>query len=416
MRCKSLALGLAILLAGCANVPGLATRVAGSGVDAAALNAKEVMVKLKPGKLTTQRLGGLRVRRSLPQIGWQVMDVTGDPLQTLAALRQDGNVEVAELQREVHLFNPPREIPPPGVRFTLGFNDPEQVNRAKIDARIQMQKAWEITTGSPNVVVAILDTGIDANHPELRNRLVPGWNTLENNDNLYDDHSHGTACAGIVVAEANNGIGLAGMAPDCRVMPVKVLNKRGVGPLEWAAAGILWATDHGARVVSMSFGEDQPSQILQDAIDYARAHKVLCIASMGNDGEEVKHWPACSENVLAMGATYEDDRPALFTTEGSWVSMAAPGSRVYTTMPTYELTDPMYGKRDKNYTYFSGTSASSPVVAAAAALVISREPNIDEASLRRRLRKTADDVGSPGWDRQSGDGRVNIYRALTERP
>jgi subtilisin family serine protease len=338
--------------------------------------------------------------------------VEGDVEAAIAKLRQDPAVLAAEPQRLVRLFDQPAPAP----RFNLAFNDPDLPKRAVIDGRIQLPKAWEITTGSPDVVVAILDTGVDEHHPDLQGKLVPGYDVVNDTANPHDDHSHGTSCSGIVAAAADNGIGVAGMAPGCRVMPVKVLNKRGVGPLEWAAKGIVWAVDHGARVVSMSFGEDERSQVLQDAVDYARAHNVLCIASMGNDGEEVKHWPACTDGVLALGATYEDDRPALFTTEGSWVSMAAPGSRVYTVSPTYEIIDPMFGKRDLNYTYFSGTSASSPVAAAVAALVISHEPGIKEPELKLRLRKTADDVGAPGWDRQSGDGRVNAFRALTERP
>ena len=145
--------------------------------------------------------------------------------------------------------------------------------------------------GDPRVVVAVVDTGIDARHPDLAGQLVPGYDIVHDTADPRDDNSHGTACAGIVAARAGNGIGLAGIAPGCRVMPVKVLDRLGNGPLELAARGFVWAVDHGASIISFSSGEDAPSQVLQDAIDYARAHDVVVLASMGNDGETVKQVP-----------------------------------------------------------------------------------------------------------------------------
>ena len=400
---------------GLPSAPGAAARPGGDPAVASA--AREVLVKLRPGRQAPTGRLGIRVKRAIAKLGWHVAEVAGDPATTLAALRRDPAVLAAEPHGVVRLPAPPRVAPLlPAFRLTAGpaYDDPMLPNREKTHARVQVEPAWALASGA-GVVVAILDTGVEAAHPDLKDRMVPGWDAVNGDDRPEDDHSHGTACAGIVAATPNNAIGTAGIAPNARVMPVKVLNKRGVGPLEWAAAGIVWATDHGARVVSMSFGEDAPSQVLQDAVDYARAKGVICIASMGNDGEERAHWPARCEDVLAVGATYDDDRPALFTTEGAWVGIAAPGTRVHTTSPTYEIIDPMFGKRDRDYTWFSGTSASSPVVAAVAALVLEREPALSEAALRARLRATADDVGDKGWDKQSGDGRVNALRALTER-
>ncbi len=396
-------------------LPGAPTRAAGD--PAAASAGQELLVKLRPGRQAPSMRLGVRVKRAIAKLGWHVAEATGDPATTLAALRRDPAVLAAEPNRLVRLPAPPRLAPAaPAFRVAAApaYDDPMLPNRVKTHARVQVERAWELASGA-GVVVAILDTGVEASHPDLKDRMVPGWDAVNGDDDPYDDHSHGTSCAGIVAATPNNAIGTAGIAPNARIMPVKVLNKRGVGPLEWAAAGIVWAADHGARVVSMSFGEDQPSQVLQDAVDYARGKGVLCVASMGNDGEERAHWPAKCDNVLAVGATYDDDRPALFTTEGAWVAISAPGTRVHTTSPTYEIVDPMFGKRDKDYTWFSGTSASSPVVAAVAALVVEREPGLSEAELRRRLRATSDDVGDKGWDKQSGDGRVNAFRALTER-
>lgn len=403
---------IAILLttAGCGLAPNTAALRASGGSEAAA--ASEVLVKLRPGRQAV----GLRVKRAIAKLGWYVADA---PAMSLAELKRDPAVLAAEPNRLLRLPAPPRPIPGfklAGLSGGLpGGNDPMYGNREKTHARVRVEQAWATGAFGNGVIVAILDTGIDAEHPDLKNRLVPGFDAVNGDNDPHDDNSHGTACAGIVAAEADNGIGTLGIAPQARVMPVKVLNARGTGPLEWAAAGLVWAADHGARVSSMSFGEDARSQILQDAVDYARSKGMVCVASMGNDGEAADHWPAKCDNVLAVGATYDDDRPALFTAEGPHVAIAAPGTRVHTTMPTYELIDPMFGKRDKDYTWFSGTSASGPVVAAVAALMIGQEPSTSEAEVRRRLRATADDVGDKGWDKQSGDGRVNALRALTER-
>lgn len=407
----------AALAPGCGLAPvSGATSRAAAGLQAAGA-PNEVLVKLRPGRQAATK-HGLRVKRAIAKLGWYVAVVPGDAVSALSDLRRDPAILAAEPNRLLRLPTPPRGLPPTPT-FSLkglpGANDPMYGNREKTHARVRVEQAWALGAFGAGVTVAILDTGVDAKHPDLVNRLVPGFDAVNNDNDPHDDHSHGTSCAGIVAAEADNGIGTLGIAPQARIMPIKVLNTRGVGPLEWAASGLVWAADHGARVSSMSFGEDTRSQILQDAVDYARSKGMVCVASMGNDGEAADHWPAKCDNVLAVGATYDDDRPALFTAEGPHVAIAAPGTRVHTLSPTYPLTDPMFGKRDVDYTWFSGTSASGPVVAAVAAMLIGQEPGITEAEVRRRLRATADDVGDKGWDKQTGDGRVNALRALSER-
>ncbi|HEY9724765.1 MAG TPA: S8 family serine peptidase, partial [Oscillatoriaceae cyanobacterium] len=377
-----------------------------------------LLVKLRPGA-TLPKLAGITPLRNVPHIGWQVVGVRGALAPAIAQLRALPSVLAVEPQQLEHLGKTASRrmlgAAPPAPE-PHRFDDPDLAKNDRNFDRLEMEKAWAITTGAPSQVVAILDTGIDPNHPDLKDHLVPGYNFVANTPNPRDDFSHGTACAGVVAATANNGVGSCGIAPGVRIMPVKVLDHLGNGPLETAARGLVWAADHGATIASMSFGQDQPSQALDDAIAYARAKNVVVIAAMGNDGEEVvKHWPADSAGVLAVGATYDDDTPALFTTAGDWVGVAAPGTQIWTTMPTYQVP-PSVVQDDfhENYYYFSGTSAAAPVVAGVAALIRTKFPQLNEAQVRDRLEKTADDVGAKGFDNLTGHGRVNAYRALTD--
>lgn len=409
----------ASLLAGCGHGALTATPVA-AGLTNAQAAAHEVLVKPRKGQEGQLAAAGYKVARSIPALGWQVVTVSGDASLVVANLKKQPWVAAVELQRLVHppkaptlAARPQTLLPAPAVRDAVSFNDPDLAKCNEYQRWIGIQQAWAINTSTPSMVVAVLDTGVDAGHPELKNQLVPGYDAMNDNTNPRDDNSHGTACAGVVAAEANNGVGVVGLAPHSKVMPIKVLDRAGNGPLEVAAKGLVWAADHGAKIATMSFGEDAPSQVLQDAIDYARSKDMVLIAAMGNDGEEMKHWPACSDGVLAVGAIYaEDDTPALFTTEGSWVGICAPGDRVWTSMPTYP-TPGFTDDHARNYDWFSGTSAAAPIVGAVAALVRTQFPQLNEAQVRARLRATARDVGAKGFDDLTGDGCVDALKALT---
>jgi thermitase len=270
---------------------------------------------------------------------------------------------------------------------------------------LQAFDAWSITTGS-DIVIAVLDTGVSPTHPELRGRVLPGFDFVNNDDDPRDDDGHGTFTAGVAAAEGNNGIGAAGMCWQCRILPVKVLNRRGRGNDAAIAAGIRFAVDRGARIITMSFGGPDDSRVLREAVTYALERNVLLVAASGNGQAEgnVPNYPAAYPDVLAVSATGPDDAITSFSTTGDFVDLAAPGVGVWSTL-WRRTTGDTYGFAD-------GTSAACPHVAGAAALVWTVRPELSARQVAEVLMLGADDRGAPGKDPAYGYGRLNLLRAL----
>jgi len=303
----------------------------------------------------------------------------------------------------------------PGVRYVernyLVFtcNDPLSSQQWGL-TRIQAAQAWAIATPQRTVYLAIIDTGVDATHPDLAQRVrrysngtVYGYNTQLNNANTHDFHGHGTHCAGIAAAHTGNGVGIAGVASTApvQIMPVKVLNDQGIGTMTDVARGIIWAADNGAHVLSLSLGGNAGTQQLADAVNYAWNRGCVVVAAAGNNGSNAPFYPAAYENALAVAASDPNDRLTDFSQYGTWVDIAAPGSSILSTVP---------GNR---YEAWSGTSMACPHVAGAAALIWSCVPSLTNQQLRLALENNADPV-QPYWFGGIGEGkgRLNLYRAL----
>ncbi|MDT7960812.1 MAG: S8 family serine peptidase, partial [Armatimonadota bacterium] len=303
----------------------------------------------------------------------------------------------------------------PGVRYVernyLVFtcNDPLSSQQWGL-TRIQAAQAWAIATPQRTVYLAIIDTGVDATHPDLAQRVrrysngtVYGYNTQLNNANTHDFHGHGTHCAGIAAAHTGNGIGIAGVASTApvQIMPVKVLNDQGIGTMTDVARGIIWAADNGAQVLSLSLGGNAGTQQLADAVNYAWNRGCVVVAAAGNNGSNAPFYPAAYENALAVAASDPNDRLTDFSQYGTWVDIAAPGSSILSTVP---------GNR---YEAWSGTSMACPHVAGAAALIWSCVPSLTNQQLRLALENNADPVQSYWFGGiGEGKGRLNLYRAL----
>ncbi|MDI6805295.1 MAG: S8 family serine peptidase, partial [Candidatus Bathyarchaeia archaeon] len=304
----------------------------------------------------------------------------------------------------------------PNMKFQTQFvpNDPnwtQQWGPQKIEADF----AWNTTVGSSDILVAVIDTGIDYTHPDLMANYVSlGYDWVNDDPYPLDDFGHGTHCAGIIAAVLNNSIGIAGIA-QVRIMAEKCLDAYGFGTEDDLANAIIHAVDQGAKILSNSWGGYGESYLIHDAVQYAYNHSVLVIAAAGNDAWSRKPIPAGYKEVVAVTATDQYDAPAWFTNFGDWVEVAAPGVDIYSTMPTYHVTLNDYGY-SMNYSYMSGTSMACPHVAGVAALIWSQFANATRDWVRAQLRYTAEDLGDAGFDEYYGYGRINARKAVEQVP
>jgi thermitase len=255
-------------------------------------------------------------------------------------------------------------------------------------------KAWDVTQGSSKIVVAVIDTGVDANHPDLRGALVSGWDFIGNDADPSDDHGHGTAVAGVVAARSNNHVGGAGICWRCLVMPIKALDSTGTGDDTLIAAGIVWATDHGARVINLSLGGPGSSVELTNALAYASAKGVIVVAAAGNAGVTTQFFPAADPHAISVAATTVADQRYSWSNFGSWVRLAAPGCNVA----------PILGD---GYGTFCGTSSATPVVAGLVALELSAQPAATAREAEEALASAA--VPLPAFVQY---GRIDAGRTL----
>ncbi|MBZ0199846.1 MAG: S8 family serine peptidase, partial [Ignavibacteriaceae bacterium] len=312
--------------------------------------------------------------------------------------------------------------------------------------KINAYNAWNITQGSDTVLLAVIDTGIDYLHPDLKNKIyintgetgldnqgndkrsnsidddnigfVDDWHGWDFTDRVgfpfdstggdylnwdndpMDENNHGTYIAGIAGAETNNLTGIAGTAPKIKMLNLRAFDPGGYGEEDDVAAAILYAVQSGAKVINMSFGDYSFSFVLRDVVRYAYLHDVVLIASAGNIGSNEPHYPSGYSEVISIGNSTEQDYVAGGSNYGSTLDLVAPGSSILTTA------------RNDNYSIISGTSASAPFVSASASLIRSLG-NFTNEEIKQMLKSTADDIGEPGWDLKSGAGRLNLFKALS---
>jgi len=265
--------------------------------------------------------------------------------------------------------------------------------------KVEAPQAWDITRGSRNISIAILDTGVDQDHPDLVNKIVNNINFTAS-ATTDDAYGHGTHVAGIAAADTSNGIGVAGLGYSSSIMNVKVLGDDGTGYYSWIANGIIWAADNGAKVINLSLGGSSASSTLENAVNYAWGKGVVVVAAAGNNGNSTPFYPAYYTNSTAVAATDANDNLASWSNRGDWVDVAAPGASIYST-----LMNGAYG-------YKSGTSMASPHTAGLAALLYTVVTDLNgngrlNDEVRSRMETTADNIGSVG----AGSGRINAFKA-----
>jgi hypothetical protein len=312
------------------------------------------------------------------------------------------------------------------VSHGITVNDPFYAANQWNLQRINAARAWQMVYSqnlfapAAPITVAVLDTGIDTTHPEFAGRLLPGYNYIgAGNPPLRDGFGHGTHVAGILAAGLNDGVGIAGVAPQIRIAPYRVLNDNGGGTIADVAAGIITATMDGARIINMSLTTPTPSTTLQDAVQYAASRGVLLLAAAGNASTNKVYWPAAYPEVMAVAALDYNDRRSSFSNFGPQIEIAAPGGdltlfRVFSTWSVDAIdrcSAPVYSN-GAPYCTRSGTSQATPAVAGAAALLWSLKPSLTAADIRALLRAAADPLSEA--TQYVGAGKLNMANTLRE--
>ncbi len=330
-------------------------------------------------KILTEQGGGLA--RAAGKSGLRIVDLPrGLERRMVDLLKQHPQIEFAELDQRVALH---------------ASNDPflgSQWHLSKIGA----VPAWNDSTGS-GIKIAILDTGVDAAHPDLAERMLPGYNFYDNNTDTSDVQGHGTAVAGSAAATLNNGTGVASVAGQARIIPIRVSQPDGYAYFSTIASALTWAADQGARVANISYGVSG-SAAVQSSANYMKSKGGLVVVSAGNNG--VEEGTAANSAMITVSATDSSDRRTSWSSFGNFVDIAAPGAGIYTT------------NRGGSYGSWNGTSFSSPVTAGVVALMMSANPALSSAQVQTLLFNTATDLGTAGFDKEYGWGRVDANAAV----
>jgi len=405
----------------------------------------EIIVKFKPG-VPTEKIAEVYQKEQIPQekytspyAGFRVLKIPAGKTVEEMVYRFQKNplVDYAEPNFIYCALWYPND---PYYQYQWHFDDNHTINPGGATSNpyggangggIRMEEAWPITMGSSAIKVAIIDTGVAYENygtykqaPDLTNTtFVAGYDFVNNDAHPNDDEGHGTHVAGTVAQSTNNTLGVAGIAFNTAIMPVKVLDRNGSGTDVWVSNGIHFAVDNGAKVINLSLGGPSPSTTLEEAVSYAYNHGVTVIAAAGNDGTNSIDYPAAyNAYVIAVGATRYDETRTSYSDYGSCLDLVAPGGDVNVDQNQDGYGDgvlqqtlgkacntPQY---DFVYCFMSGTSMSTPHVSGVAALILAQNPSFTPDQVRQRLQTTAEDKGDPGWDQYYGWGIVDAYKAL----
>jgi subtilisin family serine protease len=442
----------AALLLGCqlnptlSRQPDMAAKMGEPKSEPKSKSAIELIAGLEPGADQRLRALGLSLKPLLAQEGIYRLTLP-DAGNWIARLRTLPGVRFVEARQGYQLpaLQDLQAVKADFAIQDLRPNDPEYRFQWNLRA-IGMEKAWDLGARAEQVIVAVIDSGIDPEHPDLAPHLLPGediWGELAGPDRLVnrrtgdildfagiDGNGHGTHVAGIIGALLDNRQGVAGIAgAGVKLLPIKVTNLLGATDSVLLVAAVKRAIERGAQVINMSIGassvrEPGRSQALREVILLARQRGILVVAASGNESQRsaaaisAVTVPAAYDDVIAVGAFTQAGEIADYSNGGPELDLLAPGGEsrdpVFSTWPTYPTLENLQRRvSDQNYAMASGTSMAAPHVSAVAALLLAREPHLNPAQLRARLIATADDMGSPGFDQGSGYGRLNAHRALS---
>ncbi len=284
------------------------------------------------------------------------------------------------------------------VELSYSPNDPQLSKSQYYHQKIETKFAWDQTRGSEDVVVAVIDDGIDMSHPDLKNQIIHPFDTVKENGDIAVG-LHGTHVAGIIGSSINNGIGGAGVAPNAKIMPINVFDGEFAYTSE-IIQGIYYAINQGADVINLSLGSYSYSSAFNTAIQDAHKKGIVIVAAAGNEKKSAPFYPAAYPNVISVASTTSADQISSFSNFGETVDITAPGSSIYSTLPK------------GGYGFLDGTSMATPIVSGVAALIKSSDPTLSNRDIENRLFATAVDLGAVGKDPIFGHGRVNARKAL----
>lgn len=337
------------------------------------LHAREVIAAL-----------GTRDASEIPGVGVHIVELPYQANEQAFANAFRGRSEV-EFAEPDWLLSPQQMLP----------NDP--LFPAWYLQKVDAANAWTMTTGSSDVTIAVLDTGVESSHPDLASKIVPGRNIYNNNDDTSDVYGHGTAVAGVAGAASNNGIGVASVAWGCGIMPVRISDLSGLASASNIASGLTWAADHGARVANVSY-RVTGNKTISSAAKYFQSKGGVVVVAAGN--YSTQETAPDDPYILTIGATDPQDVLYYYSNYGNNLDLVAPGNNTTT------LLGAQYGAG-------GGTSFASPVVAGVAALMLSVNPKLTPAQVTEILKQSADDLGAAGRDNVYGSGRVNAAKAVS---
>ena len=393
MASKSVQIISGIMLAAVVAVFGASKQAEAAPVAQTTGDTVRILVKANPEMASafgSETMVANTASANVAPLGWQVVEVNANEAPAV----------LAQLQADSRFAQVTPDYP---LELTWTPDDPGFVQGTQwaLD-KLGTDIAWEFSSGE-SVTVAVLDSGIDANHPDLVGHVVEGFNFYTDNTDTTDLCGHGTAIAGIIAATANNGLGIAGIAYNAKIMPIKVIDDDCVGSYSRLMEGIVYAVDHGVRIISITSGGGYDHVGLHEAIQYAESKGALVVVSAGNRGSDEPFYPGSYVESFTVAGTDENDNSFDKTNFGQQIDLSAPATTIYSTY---------FHNGESTYAYMSGTSVAAPQVVGVAALVLAMEPELALGELQRMLVAATVDLGEPGWDPMFGAGRISATRAV----
>jgi subtilisin family serine protease len=356
--------------------------------------ANELVINFREGVTKEQKLAffasnQLTEKSSISNAGVSLVEVSPQT-EDLKALA----IKLAKSEL-IYLIEPNPVVEQTFIPSDKSFNKQWYLNQ------ISAPKAWDTTRGSATITVAVIDDGVQTNHPDLVGKIVKPYNAVTGGTK-YQANDHATHVAGIIAASMN-GKGVAGIAPNVKIMPINVFSGTKADSYD-VVDGIYYAVRNGADVINLSLGGFVYSYSMAEAVSYAFTQGTVVVAAAGNSDTSYSTYPAAYDGAFGISATDSNDRITDFSNFGNYIDFAAPGESIYSTVA------------GSGYDYMDGTSMASPVVAGVAALILSKNPLVTPNDVKAILANSAIDLGNGGWDYFYGYGRVNAYRALQATP